>query len=278
MAASESILAPLFKRPTAADAAMWASDPHDADKRARGMNILANESFGGAEAYLGLYRQRLNDEDIAVRAVACRSLALHGSAEDALRIIPLTTSPDIQVRLEATRALQRLHNKAAITPLIERRDIDKEPEAEIRAEAASALGQYAEGAVLQALIASLADPSLLVNKNAHDSLRTLTGNDDLPAELKPWQQWVAQTATPFANRRAYVYPIFWREKRWLDYVPFMPPVPNEIASTPTGFSMEEIGQQRPAPSPSPPKAAPPSPEPAATGDQGWQQGRRLAHP
>ena len=30
-----------------------------------------------------------------------------------------------------------------------------------------------------------------------------------------------------------------REKRWLDYVPFMPPVPNEQASTPAGFSLDE---------------------------------------
>jgi hypothetical protein len=41
---------------------------------------------------------------------------------------------------------------------------------------------------------------------------------------------------PFAERREYVYPVFQRDKRWLDYVPFMPPVPNEIAGKPAGMT------------------------------------------
>jgi hypothetical protein len=252
MAAGDSILAPAFKQFTPADAAAWAADPYDADKRARGMSMLANAPFGGAEAYVKMYRERLKDDNAPVRATACRALGLHGDAEDVPRIVPLTKSEDILVRLEATRSLQRLHNPAAIPALIERVTIEKqvvvdgrittvavESEPEIRAEAASALGQYADGRVVQTLIMALADPSLLVNKNALDSLRTLTGNDDLPADRKIWFEWAKANAKPFANRRPYVYPVFWREKGWLDYVPFMPAVPNETASTPVGFSLEE---------------------------------------
>lgn len=239
MAERDSILAPVFKQTTPAEAAAWASDPYDADKRARGMNLLANAPFGGAEAYLKMYRDRLTDSSAPVRGVACRALGLHGSPEDAPKIAALTKNEEILVRLESTRALQRLHNKAVIPALIERLDPAKESEPEIRAEAASALGQYSEAGVLQALISALGDSSLLVNTNAHASLRTITGNDDLDTDRKSWVQWAKATNKPFANRRAYVYPVFWRERRWLDYVPFMPPVPNEQASTPAGFTLEQ---------------------------------------
>jgi hypothetical protein len=254
MADADSILAPIFKTTTPADAAMWASDTVDVDKRARGMNLLANAPFGGAEAYLKLYRERLNDDSPPVQAIACRALGMHGSPEDVPRLIPLTKVTSDLVRIEATRALQRLHNPAAIPALLDRLKIDKtsivggqatsvlaEPEPEIRAEAASALGQYADDRVLQGLFQALADPSLLVNKNAHDSLRTLTGQDELPDDRKAWVNWYNTSKQHFANRRPYVYPVFWREKRWLDYVPFMPAVPNETASTPVGFSLEQAG-------------------------------------
>lgn len=238
MAEQNSILAPFFKQTSPAEAAAWASDPHDADKRARGMNMLANAPFGGADAYLNLYRERLKDTSPPVRAVAARSLGLHGSPDDVPLIAPLLSQDAVIVRLEAARALQRLHNPEAVAPLIQRLDAAKEPEPQVRAEAASALGQYAEGRVLQALIASLADPSLVVNSSAHESLRTLTGNDELPMDRKAWTRWAKDNSTAFAGRRAYVYPVFSRDKRWLDYVPFMPPVPNETASTPVGFTLD----------------------------------------
>lgn len=244
MAAGDSILAPVFKQFTPADAAAWAADPYDADKRARGMSMLANAPFGGAEAYVKLYRERVTpnakgEYDAApVVATACRALGMHGDADDVTKIVPLARFEEPMVRLDAVRALQRLHNRAAIPVLIERVNIEKESEPEIRAEAASALGQYAEDRVLQSLIIALADPSLLVNRNALESLRTLTGNDETPADRKLWVDWVKTHETPFAGRRAYVFPVFWREKRWLDYVPFMPAVPNETASTPVGFSLE----------------------------------------
>jgi hypothetical protein len=265
MAKSESVLAPLFKQMSPADAAAWAADPYDADKRARGMNMLANAPFGGADAYLALYRERLKDDHAPVRATACRALGLHGSSDDVPLIVPLTKSDDVAVRLEAVRALQRLHNPAAIPALIERTQMERrkvdaanaevtplEPDAQIRAEAASALGQYADASVLQVLISALDDRSLLVNKAAYTSLKTLTGNDDLPAERKPWFAWVKATDKPFAGQRPYVYPVFWREKGWLDYIPFASPVPNEVASTPVGFSLEQ-GSSAPAPAPAPDK-------------------------
>ncbi len=59
MAQADSILAPIFKSTTPADAAAWAADPYDPDKRARGMNLLANAPFGSADVYVNMYRERL---------------------------------------------------------------------------------------------------------------------------------------------------------------------------------------------------------------------------
>lgn len=236
MSDANSILAPVFKQtPTPKEAAAWASDPYDADKRARGTMLLANAPFGGADAYLDMYRQHLKDSSASVQAAAARALGMHGTPEDVPRLAPLMSSRESMVRLEATRSMQRLYNPAAVTPLVVRLSDDKEPEAEIRAEAASALGQYAEPKVLQALIAALADPSLLVDMNAHESLRTLTGKDDLPSERAAWMQWSNGNKQTFAGQRPYVYPVFWREKHWVDYLPFMPAIPNEIAASPVGF-------------------------------------------
>src|SRR5262249_21222139 len=148
----------------------------------RGMLLLANAPFGGGDAYLSLYRDRLKDTSPEVQAVAARALGMHGSPEDVPRLLPLTTSKDRMVRLDATRSLQRLYNPVAVPALVDRLDPSKEDDAEIRGEAASALGQYAEPKCLQALIAALADQSLLVNITAHNSLKTLTGNLTLPAD------------------------------------------------------------------------------------------------
>lgn len=239
MAEANSVLAPFLKRTTPAEAAAWAGDPYDADKRARGMNLLMNAPWGGEQVYLELYRAHITDEYAPVRAVAARALALHGGPDDVERILPLLNEDHPQVRLEAVRALQRLHNPVAIGPLIERLSPAKESEPEIRGEAASALGQYAEDRVLQALVGALADNSLLVNTNALSSLRTLTGNEELPMERRAWVDWLKDTQTPFAHRQPYIYPVFWREKRWIDWIPFMPAVPNEQASTPAGFTMDQ---------------------------------------
>lgn len=239
MAENDSILAPIFAQPTPVDAARWAVDPYDADKRARGTNLLANAPFGGGDPYLRMYRDHLADEGPLVRAVSARALGMHGTPEDVERLLPLTRDAETQVRFEAVRAMQRLHNPAAVSRLMELLQPDKEVESAIRAEAACALGQYAEARVLQALITALSDDYLIVVANAHDSLVTLTGQESLPEDRRAWVEWARSTETPFAARREYMYPVFQRDKRWLDYVPFMPPVPNEIPGKPNGLAAGE---------------------------------------
>ncbi len=237
MAQSNSILAPFMRDLSPREAAQWAADPYDADKRARGTTKLANAPFGGADAYLGLYRKYVTDESAPVRAAAALGLGMHGSPSDVPLILPLMKDPEKTVRLNAVKALQRLHNPAAVPTLILALDPMKETEPDVRAGAASALGQYADGKVLDALIAALGDDYFLVSHNAYESLRTLTGNDQLPDERKPWVEWVASNKEPFAHQRPYYYPVFHRDTVWTDYLPIVGgPVPNEESAQPAGVA------------------------------------------
>jgi hypothetical protein len=251
IADNNSLLAPIFQQTSPAEAAAWAADPYDADKRARGTLMLANAPFGGNDPYLALYRQNLKDPLPNVRAASLQGLALHGAPTDVPAIVPSLKDKDLQVRLSAARALQRLHNPDAVDGLVEALSPDREPEPQVRAEVASALGQYPTTKSMQGLISALADDSLAVNRTAHESLRTLTGQDQLPPDRKAWVQWSSKdgpgATDPFAGQRAYVYPVFQREHRWLDYVPFMPPVPNETAAEPAGAPLPRVAAQEPAP-------------------------------
>ncbi len=222
------------------DAARDMINPYDADKRYRGTNAIANAPFGGGDVYIKVYEDQIkNDPDSGVRAVAARALSLHGRPEHAELILPLLTNKDDRrVRLEAARALQRIHAEAAVDPLIAATDPRREIDHEVRAEAATALGQYAVGKVAQALIAALDDDHLVVNVAAHESLKTLTGQT-IPPDRKAWVSWLSEAKAPFAAQKPYIYPVYARDKSWVEYIPFVPPPPNEIPASPVG--MKPVG-------------------------------------
>lgn len=235
MARNDSIIAPLFVQPTERDAVAWANDEFNADKRARGTAMLAYSKNGDDPKYVNyLYVKHLTDADSNVRATAAFALALHGTPDQAPMVAPLLKDSDRYVRRNAAIALQRLHNPAAIDKLMEATDPKNEPEPNVRAEAADALGQYAEPKVLQKLVAALDDVNLIVNKAAYTSLNTLTGQS-LPPERKDWTNWLKEAGDrAFDDRRAYMYPTFSRERFWSEYLPFIPSPPNENASEPVG--------------------------------------------
>lgn len=233
------------------EAANMAIDPWDADARAKGTMLLANGYFGGEPPYRALYLDRTGDTDPNVRAAALRGLALHGQPEDVPAIIALLDDENARVRLEAARALQRVHNPEAIDALIVHSRLPVTPtpptatspgtsgrpgenEPVVRAEAAHALGQYAEPRVIVPLVSALDDRFLAVNEAARASLRTLTGQD-FGLNRRAWLDWYEDADAPFANRTAYVYPTFQRDRFFWEYIPFVPQPPNETSSTPAGF-------------------------------------------
>jgi hypothetical protein len=231
---SESVFDLLPAPPTPAVAAAWMFDPYDPDKRFRGTLLLANAPFGGAPEYVKGYVMHLSDSDSSVRAAAALALGRHGSPEHVPLILPLLTQEDRLCRLSAVRALQRLHNPVAVGPLIDATDSRKESDADVRAEAAVALAQYPQPRVLQALIAALGDDRLAVTAAAAQSLRTLTGQD-FGDDRARWFDWAAAASEPFAGQRPYTYPVFARDKSWLEHIPFWPPPPNEEPARPVGL-------------------------------------------
>lgn len=240
---TKSVFSALNNIPTPEEAARMAVDPYDADKRQRGILLLANAPFGGERVYVELYEAALSDEDSGVRLSAIRGLMLHGTPEDALRIAPFLEDDDRLVRWEAARALQRIHNPEVVKPLMDRLDRELEPEYDIRASAATALGQYAERRVVQALIASLRDPSLLVTQKAAKSLHTLTGQE-LQDDPRDWTKWLADAKEPFAGRLEYEYPVFSRDRRWYEWlIPFYRPQ-GETPGEPVGMASANAANTR----------------------------------
>lgn len=236
---SEGILQDLFTGPSPTDAVEMSVDEYDADRRYQGTSLLANAPFASEPVYLDLFITNASDEDPAVRTAAVRGLANHGNPAHVPLLVERLRDPDRIVRLESARALQRIHNPVAIDALllaIRQGELvaEAEPDAQVRAEAADALGQYAENRVVRGLMAALADESFLVVSSAQRSLRTLTGQD-FGTDRKAWAAWNEGTKETFAARSVYRFPGYERDRTFVEYLPFVPKPPRQAPSVPVGM-------------------------------------------
>ncbi len=221
--------------PTPGEAARMAIDPHDPDRRREGTLLLANASWGGAPAYLMMYRDYVqNDSDPLVKAVAIRALARHGSAEDAALIAPRLRHDNVQVRWEAAKGLQRLHDPGVVPDLLHTLGTVEE-HSSVRVAAATALGQYAEDRVFQGLVGALDARELSVNVVAEDALRVLTGRS-FGLDPRPWLNWYNGAAdTAFDGRLEYLYPTYQREETLLEKLAFWTSRHYEQPAPPAGL-------------------------------------------
>ncbi len=232
-----------FTQPTPLEAAQMAIDPYNPNDRYRGTLLLANAPFAGEPVYLRLFEDNIKDADPSVRTAATRALANHGQPRHVPLLIEALSDEDRLVRQEAARGLQRLHDVRAINPLIRAMRERTEDSADVRTEAALALGQYAEHRVLDALFEALDDRSLTVNRAAESSLRTLTGQD-LGLDRTMWVAWSLETTDAFAGRQAYLFPVFSRQRYIIEYLPFIPRPPNETPAAPAGMPRGEEPSSR----------------------------------
>jgi|TARA_R110000782_G_scaffold45706_10_gene101357 hypothetical protein len=215
------------------EAAEMAIDPYSPERRYRGTTLLSNADFGGQPVYIELYIDAIDDADPGVRAAGVRALGRHGEPAHVPLLVARLRDSDRMVRIAAARALQRVHNPVAVPGLLAAIQESREPDIDVRVAAAEALGQYAEPRVVQGLMAALADPRLSVNHAVRASLVTLTGQD-FGVDRRAWLDWYDSTEDTFAGRQPYVYPAFNRDKRLIEYLPFVPEPPNEAASSPVG--------------------------------------------
>jgi HEAT repeat protein len=241
---AKSIFEAMSDQYTPVELVAMAIDPYDANSRYIGTLGLANLPFANEPVYIRLFESNTADPDPAVRIAATRGLAMHGDPSHVPILVKALSDKDSLERLEAARGLQRLHNDVAIDPLLlamrepdpRNPSLPAETEADVRTQAAHALGQYPERKVLQALIAGLDDSDLSVNRSSLASLRTLTGQD-LGLDHSAWLEWLDKASDPFAGRSVYYYPVFQRDKKFYEYLPFFPPPPNERSGPPAGLPL-----------------------------------------
>ena len=240
---AESILE-VFQPTSPTEAADWFLNSKDDDKRYRGAVLLANAWFVGENpAYLEAFKDYLlTDPDPSIRAVCARGLGNNAGPEYAPALARAMREDDVvEVREEAARALQRIHSTEVVRPLVDAsREPDprlvgrpSEPEAAVRVEAVVALGQYEDPYVVEVLIDALDDSSLVVNRAAIQSLKTLTGQD-FGYDAAQWTRWQREASDLFAAGDVYEYPVFTRSKDWWEFIPFVPQPPNETPATPAG--------------------------------------------
>ena len=230
----------VFDPTSPSEAARDMFDQYDSDKRRQGTVLISNAPFGGTEVYVKQYRDMVNNErDPIVKATAIRALGKHGQPEDALRIIPHLSHETVQVRWEAAKALQRLHNPAAVTDLLKTLRNDEEL-ADVRVASAVALGQYPEDRVVQGLVGALNARELAINTASQRSLTTLTG-ENFGLEAAAWLEWYNQalsSGTAFAGQQEYRYPTYQRDESIWEKMAFWSEKTFEQPAPPAGLRPE----------------------------------------
>jgi hypothetical protein len=217
------------------EAARDAVDLNDPDRRREGIVLLGNAVFGGSDPYLALYRDyAANDANPLVRAAAIQALARHGMPEDAPLIASQLTNDNVQVRWEAAKGLERIHNPEVVPDLLQVLRKDQAEDADVRVSAATALGQYPEDRVFQGLLGAMDQRELAVNLAAEASLRTITGRD-LGPRPEVWLTWYQSTTEPFSEAGEYMFPTYSRPLTWFERIAFWSPKRWETPAQPAGL-------------------------------------------
>ena len=227
--------------PSPTEAVVWTTDT-DPDLRRRGVLLLGNAVFGGEEPYVRLYRDyAVNERNQLVKAAAIRALARHGEVADARIIAAQLTDENRQVRWEAARGLQRLHEPSVVPDLLERlRDPDED--VQVRVAAATALGQYGSDRAFQGLVGALEAPELAVNHAAAASLRQLTGRD-IGIDPTAWLRWYRDAAGDpqrLAGAGSFRYPTYQRDPGFFEQLAFWNPPVREFPGPPVGLEPDEF--------------------------------------
>ena len=160
----------------------------------------------------------LDYPDATVRAACVQALGTHGTVEDAELIVARLGDTASFVRWEAARALRKIHNPIAVGPLIQ--TLLNDQDIDTRIAAATALGQFPQSRVFQALVGALDDRSYGVVQAAQRSLHQLTGHD-LGDDGRAWLNWARQRdGTLFDAQVAYRWHPYVKPRGFVDVIQF----------------------------------------------------------
>lgn len=223
---------------TPQEAARMMIDPYDPDNRREGTVLISNSPFGGADAYVALYRDRvIHERDPLVRAASITALGRYGEPSDAAAIAKCLDDEENElVRWEAAKALQRIHNPAVVSDLLQTLRTTGENR-DVRVAVALALGQYPQDRVFQGLVWALDASALAINAAALESLTVLTG-ENFDFDALKWLNWYNATAEPFAHGTEYKYPTYKRGSTWLEKLAFWQNTTYEEPGTPAGLGSD----------------------------------------
>ena len=220
--------------PTPREAALGAFNIYDPDLRCSSVNLLAAAPFGGEPEYVRVYGLLVDDADPTVRAACAAALGLHGGVANVGKLLERLGDPVAFVRWEAAKALQKIHSREAITPLLAAMAEDED--ADVRMAAAVALGQYAERRVFSALVAALEDSHYSVVAAAQRSLETLTGYD-FGSDSQMWWAWAEETGDLFAHQKRYAWQPYEKPVGMMQKVKFWKKKPAPVLPrSPTGLN------------------------------------------
>lgn len=234
-----SSLAKTIVPTTPSEAARMMVDQYNPDQRREGTLLIATSTFGGVDHYVQLYRfMAEHDTDPTVRAVAIRALARYGSVEDARLIADQLKSDSDQVRWEAAKGLQRIHDPGVVPDILAKLRDDEE-RVETRIALADALAQYPQDRVFQGLILALDARELSVNQTAERSLERLTG-ETLGSDARDWLRWYNQQDVEqrFASRSDYLFPTYSRRITFFERLAFWIPREWEQPAPPAGLQLQ----------------------------------------
>lgn len=218
-------------------AARMMVDPYDPDNRRKGTVLIANSPFGGADAYVAMYRDRVvNESNPLVKAASITALGRYGKPSDAPAIAECLADDNEVVRWEAAKALQRLHNPAVATDLLKVMRTRNEHR-DVRIAAAIALGQYKQDRVFQGLVWALDVRELAINAASAESLTVLTGQE-FGFDANAWLQWYNATDAPFHGGKEYKYPTYRRDESFLEKLAFWSNKAYEEPASPAGLTSE----------------------------------------
>lgn len=190
----------------------------DADVRRMTIDRLRESGHADdSEAVVALIRVLRDDPSDGVRCAAVQALRDANAAsvtEEFLMVLaasPSSASPRSagpKLRRELMSALadpgQAGHGNQALHLRVRDQAIERlvsDPDRDVRVEAARLLGHYASRESLAALVLALRQADFGVVYQAGRSLERLTGQR-LPYEPVPWEQWLANTNDPFAQKSA----------------------------------------------------------------------------